>query len=250
LAAFAIFCLLASSVYVFNDLCDLSADREHEKKRTRPLPSGRVSVPVAIACGVALLAGAIALTVVAKMPVPFIAVVASYLLINLAYSLGLKQVALLELFFVSSGFVLRLLAGGIAIGVELSPWILVATGCLAMLMTVGKRRGDIAQENDKKARRASLAGYNLAYLDGVLSMLTSVTLVVYLLFCISDYATQRFGQFVLLTAAPVAYGVLRYVQLIKVYGAGEAPTDLVIKDRPLMATLVIFVAIFAMLIYL
>jgi 4-hydroxybenzoate polyprenyltransferase len=249
MVAFAAFCLIASAVYILNDWRDIEADRVHEKKRLRPLPSGRVSVPVALTMMVLLAGGSAALIYFGRLPLGFAAIVLAYVAINVGYSMGLKQIAVLELFLLSSGFVLRLLAGGVAIGVELSPWIIIATGCVAMLIAVGKRRGDIVQQNDKQAMRASLAGYNLAYLDGVLSMLTSATLIVYLLFCVSPYATQKYSQYVLFTSLPVAFGILRYVQLLKVYGEGEAPTDLVTKDRPLMATVVVFLIMFGALVY-
>lgn len=249
LAAFVTFCMISSAVYIFNDWRDIDADRAHAKKKARPLPSGRVSIPVALMTAVALLAVALGLAWGASLQPSFFSIIAIYLSINFCYSLGLKQVAVLELFLVSSGLVLRLIAGAIAIQIKLSPWILLATVAIALLITTGKRRSDIARDNDAQMKRKSLNGYTLGYLDAVLAALVGATLVIYLLFSVSDYAVARYGEFVLLTAIPVAMGLLRYLQLVLVYGDGDAPTDLVTADKGLIAIVFVFVAIFATLIY-
>jgi 4-hydroxybenzoate polyprenyltransferase len=249
LTATVVFCLTSSAVYIFNDWRDMEADRLHARKRERPLASGRVSVSAAFAAMVVLLVGAAAIVLFGNLPPRFGLIILLYLAINLSYSLGLKQVGVVELFLVSSGFILRLLGGGIALAVTLSPWIVIATGTISLLLATGKRRGDIARRNDVQGARKSLAGYNLPFLDSVISALTGATLVVYLLFCVSDYAVGRYGHIVLVTAIPVAVGLMRYLQLIIVYEDGDSPSDLVLRDRGLFATVLIFVAIFAVLIY-
>ena len=123
------------------------------------------------------------------------------------------------------------------------------TGTIALLLTIGKRRGVIARDNDAQTNRRSLATYNLGYLDAMLAALMSATLVIYLLFCMSDYAKSRYGNNVLVTAVPVALGSMRYVQLVMVYGKGDAPTDLVLRDKGLLGTLLVFIAMFGALIY-
>ena len=167
----------------------------------------------------------------------------------MAYSLGAKHVPVLELFFVASGFVIRLIAGALALQIELSPWIIIATAMLALLMATGKRRGDIAQKNDELTQRRSLAGYTREFLDAVLTALTGGTIVVYILFCVSEYAVMRFGGGVLVTSVPVALGLLRYLQLVMVYERGDLPTDLVLSDRGMLAILALFGAAFTYLIY-
>ena len=249
ISAFVIFCLVSSAVYIFNDWRDIEADRRHAKKWARPLASGVISVHMAFTLMALLLIAAAAIGFYTAMPSNFWIVVATYIVLNLMYSAGLKQISVLELFLVSSGFLLRLLAGGFAIDVELSSWIVAATFMVALLLATAKRRGDIAQKNDVTVSRKSLAKYNLAYLDAVLSTLVGATLVVYLLFCVSDHAAGRFGQLVLLTAVPVAFGLLRYLQLVMVGGDGDSPTDLVLGDPGMLATLTTFILIFAILIY-
>jgi decaprenyl-phosphate phosphoribosyltransferase len=248
-SAFVVFCLMSSAVYIFNDWRDMRADRQHAKKACRPLPSGRVPVPVALAVMAALIVVAVATIYLTHLPKGFAAATAVYLAINLGYSLGIKHVSLVELFFVASGFVIRLISGAYALQIELSPWIIIATGMLALLMATGKRRGDIAQNNDWSSQRKSLAGYTLGFLDSMLTALTGGTIVVYLLFCVSEYAVARFGAGVLITSMLVALGLLRYLQLIMVHGHGESPTDLVLGDRGMLAILALFSAAFAYLIY-
>jgi decaprenyl-phosphate phosphoribosyltransferase len=249
-AAFAVFCAVSSAVYIFNDWRDIEVDRAHVQKRHRPLASGAVSLPAAALLFAILIAVGLTVGLLSGLPKAFFVTLAVYVAINVGYSLGLKQVSLLELFLVASGFVLRLIAGGLAIQVQLSPWIMIATAMVALLLTVGKRRDDIAQEYDLANGRQSLAHYNLAYLDLVLAALTGGTLVVYLLFCASDYAVHRFGQAVLITSIPVGFGLLRYLQLVLVKGKGASPTDLVLQDPGMIAILAVFVLMFGILIYL
>lgn len=248
-AAFAIFCLVSSAIYIFNDWRDIEADRAHVEKRRRPLASGAVSLGGAAALFAGLVGIAAVIGALAGLPTGFYATLGVYVLVNVAYSLGLKQVSLLELFLVASGFVLRVIAGGYATKIQLSPWILIATAMVALLLTVGKRRGDIAEKNDVAHSRRSLSQYNVAYLDLVLAALTGGTLVVYLLYCVSDSAVQRFGPSVLLTSLPVGMGLLRYLQLVLVKNKGAAPTDLVVQDPGLITIVAIFIAMFGILIY-
>jgi len=247
--AVIVFCLVSSAVYIFNDWRDIKADQLHATKKLRPLASGRVPIPLALAIMVGLIAAAAAIIRLAGLPTGFAVTVAIYMALNVGYSLGIKQVSVIELFFIASGFVMRLIGGALALKIVLSPWIIIATAMLALLMAVGKRRGDIAQQNDALNERKSLAGYNLAFLDSVLTALTGGTIVVYLLFCVSDYAVGRFSAGVLITSIPVMLGLLRYLQLIIVQGHGESPTDLVLGDPGLLAILAVFGGVFAYLIY-
>jgi decaprenyl-phosphate phosphoribosyltransferase len=248
-SAFVVFCLISSAVYIFNDWRDIGADKQHAKKSQRPLASGRVPVPVALTVMTALVAVSIITIYLSHLPKGFATAVVVYMAINLGYSLGIKHFSVVELFFVASGFVIRLIAGGYAAQITLSPWIIIATGMLALLMATGKRRGDVAQNNDRSLQRKSLASYTLGFLDSTLTALMGGTIVVYLLFCVSEYAVARFGAGVLITSVPVALGLLRYLQLIMVHGHGESPTDLVLGDRGMLAILAVYGAVFAYLIY-
>jgi len=225
------FCFVASVIYIVNDLMDVEADRQHPKKRKRPLASGKVGKSEAIAftgilgliTGLILLYGAFNIT--------FYVLLSVYFTLSLGYSLGLKQVPLLELFIVASGYVFRLLAGCAALNVLPSPWMLAATGAVALLITAGKRRAEIAENHDPAQLRRSLKQYNLTFLDSAITMLAAVTVVTYLLFTTSEYAIERFhSSYLVGTSVFVLYGVLRYLQLVKVMAGTDDPTTLVLTD--------------------
>jgi 4-hydroxybenzoate polyprenyltransferase len=246
---FVVFCLLSSATYIFNDWRDIEADRLNPTKRERPLAAGTVAVAPALVLMLALYAAAVGIGLLAQFSGPLWVLLGAYVAINLGYSLGLKHVAVVELFCVASGFVIRFFAGVVELGVTASPWIVSATAMGALLIVSAKRRADIVNRRDPGEMRRSLLGYNLPFLDSVVTGLTGGTLVVYLLFCVSDYAETRYGQRVMLTAIPVAMGLLRFQQIVFVEGGGEQPTDLLFEDRFLLATLACFALMFAYFLY-
>jgi decaprenyl-phosphate phosphoribosyltransferase len=244
------FCFLASAIYIFNDMRDLEADKGHAKKRTRPLPMGKVSFSTA---GLLLILMVVACATVlwwTNAPTGLIYVLAVYAVFNLTYSLGLKQVGLIELFIVASGFMLRLIAGAIAANAVLSDWIIITTGLVALLLAVGKRRGDIVNRHDEAGARKSLASYSVSFLDHAMTMLGAATIVTYLLFCISDYAQAKFGAHVIWSAVPVVFGIMRYLQLALVQGKGDAPVNVLVRDLPLLASIGVYSLFFAALLYI
>jgi decaprenyl-phosphate phosphoribosyltransferase len=251
LIAAAIFCVLSSAIYVFNDLRDIGADRVHPKKRFRPLASGTVTPAAAVAAMVALLVTAVLLAYLAGFGRYFVATLVAYVAASASYSLGLKRVALLELFIVASGYVLRVITGCFAVDVAPSQWLLSATGVVALLLVTGKRRAEIADGLDPDNNRQSLRGYNLVFLDSMLSMLGSITIITYLMFTVSDYAAERYGsRYLMLSAVFVAYGVLRYLQVLKTSTGADAPTELVIRDGGLIGAVGLWVLFMAILLYL
>jgi len=244
------FCLLSSAIYIFNDICDLEDDKLHEKKRFRPLPSGQITVPVAVVLGVVLLVISIAAPIAVGLPFRFFVMAGLFTAINLAYSLGMKHLPILELFFLSSGYVVRLIAGSAIVGETPSSWIVVCTGLVSMMLAVGKRRGDVANSLDQSGRRRSLQHYSLAYLDQLTTLLAAATFVTYLLFCISDYAIQRFGADVTITAVFVLFGIFRFLQILTVESGGDSPTDIVVDDGPLRISILMWLLTFFVIIYL
>lgn len=246
---FVAFCLLSSAVYILNDWRDMEADRKNPAKRKRPLAAGTISVAAALSLMALLGAGVLAIGLVARFGAPLWLLLGVYLAINVAYSAGLKHVSIVELFCVASGFLIRFFAGVVELGVQASPWIISATAMGALLVVCAKRRADIAKGHDSDGLRRSLRSYNLPFLDSVVSGLTSGTLVVYLLFCVSDYAESRYGQRVMLTAIPAALGLLRFQQIVLVEGGGEQPTDLMLRDRFLLLTVICFLLLFAYFLY-
>jgi len=247
-AAFS-FCLLSSAIYIFNDLCDLEDDKLHEKKRFRPLPSGRIAVPAAVALGIGLVLASVTAPILAGVPLRFFLIAALFAGFNLAYSLGMKHIAILELFILASGYVLRLVAGSMIVGETLSSWIIICTGLVSMMLAVGKRRGDVANALDQSGGRRSLQHYSLPYLDQLTMILASATFVTYLLFCISDYALARFGADVTITAIFVLFGIFRFLQILTVESGGDSPTDIVVGDGPLRTSIAMWLLSFFVIIY-
>ena len=193
----------------------------------------------------------VGIAVAAQFESEFYLILALYAVLSVSYSVGLKQIALLELFVVASGYVLRLLAGASAAGVVPTPWIIATTGLLALLLVAGKRRDDIAQESDPNFHRRSLMKYSVVYLDNLIAVLSGATIVTYLLFTVSDYARDRFGgDWGLLTAVFVAFGILRYMQIVSLESGGGSPTTLVVKDPWLRYTVLAWGLTFLAILYL
>ena len=165
--SFFVFCLLCSAIYVLNDWFDIEADRQHKKKSNRPLASGLVSEKEAFFLVILLLLMIICVCFFLNYSINAVAYLVCYGAINIAYSIGLKHIPILELFILASGFIIRLLFGAAVVEVALSLWIIICTGLLSLMLAIGKRRGDLVQNNDSKMMRKSLNYYNLNFLDQI-----------------------------------------------------------------------------------
>jgi 4-hydroxybenzoate polyprenyltransferase len=247
LAGFAAFCMVASAVYCLNDFRDREADRSHPVKRARPLASRAVSPAAALVLMVCLLVGGVAL---AAWRVPVIVpILGVYFLINVAYSLYLKSIAVIDVLIVAFGFVLRVQAGAMLIAVEPSAWILIVTGLLALFIALAKRRDDIIRDMDS-GHRKSLEGYSRQFLDGSLMAVLSTLLVSYLIFTTDQAVMARLGSERLYFTGPfVIAGVLRYLQLTIVYERSGSPTDLVYTDKGLQLSIVGWLLAFGLILY-
>ncbi|MBE9556783.1 MAG: UbiA prenyltransferase family protein [Proteobacteria bacterium] len=248
LAGFAVLCMAASAVYCLNDLRDAEGDRNHPVKKDRPIASGAISPATAMVLMVLLLAGGVAL---AAWRVPVILwVVGAYFAINIAYTVRLKHIAILDVLIVAFGFVLRVEAGALIIDTEPSAWILIVTGLLALFIALAKRRDDIVRDLDADHRK-SLDGYSLPFLDGCLMAVLSTLLVSYLIFTTDQSVMARLGSEKLYFTGPfVIAGVLRYLQLTIVYERSGSPTDLVYRDHGLQLSVAGWLATFVWLLYL
>lgn len=248
LAGFAVFCMVASAVYCLNDLRDAEADRNHPVKKDRPIASGAISPATAMVLMALLLAGGSAL---GAWRVPVILwVVGAYFATNIAYTLHLKHIAILDVLTVAFGFVLRVEAGALIIDIEPSAWILIVTGLLALFIALAKRRDDIVRDLDAEHRK-SLDGYTLPFLDGSLMAVLSTLLVSYLIFTTDQAVMARLDSEQLYFTGPfVIAGVLRYLQLTLVYERSGSPTDLVYRDLGLQLSVAGWLATFIWLLYL
>ncbi len=244
------FCFTSSAIYIFNDWCDIEADRSHIKKKYRPLASGQISIPVALTIMSACALVSILITSIFNLPLGFILILLVYLIINICYSLGCKHIPLIEMLMVSSGFVLRLIAGGVVINAHLTNWIIYCTWLLSLMLVVGKRRSDISQVNDIQNKRRSLAYYNVYFLDLMLTMLVGATLICYIMFCVSNYAGKQFGDYLYLTVPFVLIGILRFMQIIIMDKGGDDPTNVIIEDKTIIYSIILWLTTFFIIIYI
>jgi 4-hydroxybenzoate polyprenyltransferase len=249
LIAFVAFSLTASAVYVFNDYLDIEDDRLHPKKRFRPLASGEVSKSQAkfLMAGLAL-AG---LSLMAWVDLMAFYVLLFYVVLNLAYTLRLKHVAILDVTIIATGFVLRLFVGSFVTGVALSMWIVVMTFLLALFLALAKRRDDVLiyLETGQKMRKV-IDGYNLKFLDSAMIMMASVVIVAYTLYTISQDVTSRLhSEYLYLTVIFVILGIMRYMQIAFVEEDSGSPTRLMLKDRFLFSIVVGWLITFFWIIY-
>jgi len=249
LGAFAVFSALASAVYLMNDLVDRNEDQKHPLKRLRPIASGRLPVPVAVAAAVLLLGGALGAALV--LGPSFLAVLALYLVINLAYTLWLKHVVILDVMAVASGFVLRVIAGGTAVDVEVSAWLLLCTTFLALFLTFSKRRHEIVLlEERAAAQRQVLDHYSPTFLDQMINVVTASTLLSYTLYVVAPETVEKFGTRALVLTVPfVLYGIFRYLYLVYQRSDRRNPTEAFLTDPPFMVNLALWGLVVVWILY-
>jgi len=241
LAAFAVFCLTSSAVYLFNDVIDRENDRRHPVKRHRPIASGALPVPAALVLCVALLAAA--LTGALMLSLPFLTAVGVYLVNNLLYSFRLKHVVIVDVASIALGFVVRVIAGTLVIGVPASEWLIMCTILLAFFLGFAKRRHELAILEDETSHRQVLGEYSQALLDQLIMISAACALVSYAIYTVSDKAVSSFGTADLIYTVPfVLYGLFRYLYLIHHRQLGGDPTRVLLTDGPLILNVLLWLA--------
>lgn len=235
-----IFCLVSSGIYVVNDIRDISADRNHPLKRFRPIAAGRIPVRSAGWMAAALLAGGISAAWL--LSPSYAEVIGAYMILQLAYSLGLKRVALVDVFVIASGFLLRAVAGAVVLGVQVSPWLLLCGFLLALFLGLCKRRHEKNLTNDTgHESRPSLAAYDERLLDQLISVLASATIVSYAIYTLSASTVEKFGTAMLGFTIPIVmFGVFRYLDLVYRHEKGDRPEKILLTDVPILATIVLY----------
>jgi 4-hydroxybenzoate polyprenyltransferase len=243
--AFLAFCLISSAVYILNDLRDIEEDRQHPLKSRRPLASGRLKKSVAMAAFAVIAPAGVLVALIVNGS--FVFVTLCYFVLQLAYTLWLKHVVILDIFVVAAGFLLRVVAGGIAIHVELSSWLLICTTLLALFLAMGKRRHEIVlMEGLAASHRPILREYSTYLLDQMISVVTASTLIAYCLYTISDETVAKFGTRHLVYTVPfVLYGIFRYLYLIHQKVEGGTPESLIIRDKPLLIAIALWIGVAA-----
>ena len=249
LAGFALFCLISSSVYIFNDIADVEADRQHPEKKNRPIPSGKLPVSAAWTAGAFLV---LVTSVISYLLAPdFGAVVMIYFLLFMAYTKWLKHIPIVDVLVIAAGFVLRVHAGVTLISVErFSPWLYVGMTLLSLFLGFGKRRAEIALLSDGAgSHRKVLEGYTLPLLDQYIMIVSGTTVVAYSLYTFSAPNVPE-NHSMMLTIPFVVYTIFRYLYLVQVENTGGSPEEILLTDRPFQIAMILWGAAVLAIFYL
>ncbi len=233
LTAALLFCLTSSAVYIINDIVDIEHDRVHPAKRNRSLASKQMSIPLAWLLFFALVI--VVFTGSWFLERKLVLIFGGYLGINIAYSLQLKQILILDAFCISSGFILRIFAGGVVSGIFINQWLLLCTMTLSLFFAFGKRREEVAKFGEESFKqRSSLGGYSLTFLDHAISTMATLTIISYMLYVAEPKTAIFFGTHaVVLTAVFVLYGMFHYLSVIQTHQKGGDPTTILLSDLQL-----------------
>jgi 4-hydroxybenzoate polyprenyltransferase len=236
-----LFCLLSGTIYLLNDSLDVEEDRIHPRKRLRPIASGRL--PVRVAQGAALGIGVVTLLLALTLGVPFFEVAAGYVALQLGYNFYFKHEVLLDVFAIALGFVLRAMAGAVAIRVEISVWLYLCTILGGLFLALGKRRQELLELQDQAVdHRRNLGEYSLDLVDQLITIVSASTIVAYSLYTFT--APNLPANHAMMVTVPFAvYGIFRYLYLVHQHGMGGSPEDVLLHDRPLQACIVLWGAI-------
>lgn len=250
-AAFFIFCLASSSVYVFNDIMDVESDRAHPKKKYRPIASGEISVKQAIIYLLILILIIVIMSIYQKPS--FALVIFLYFTTNVLYSFKIKSIVLLDVFFISFGFMLRVLGGAAAISVGVSSWMILTTIFISLFLAVSKRRAELAQsfnQDNIERQRKVLKDYSVEFADQLNTIAAAGTIISYALYTVSERTVKTFGTEKLIYTTPlVIYGIFRYMYLMHKKNLGDSPTTIVTNDIPIMINVLAWFVISIFLIY-
>ena len=254
LVVFVSFCFISSAIYCFNDLRDVEADRLHPKKCKRPIASGAVSIKGGYIMMLLCTIGALLLIPIAQSPnTPYLyIIIGGYWLMNIAYCLKLKQYAILDVTIIAIGFVMRILAGGLATDIWISHWLVLMTFLVTLFLALSKRNDDyrIYEQTGTKPR-VSITGYNKTFINEAIAIIASVTMVCYIMYTMSPEVIERMGtRYVYLTSGWVLAGLLRYLQNMIVYGLSGSPTKSLVKDHFIQICIIGWIASFFAIIYL
>lgn len=250
LLTFLIFCLVSSSVYLINDVMDMEADRLHPVKKNRPIASGKLPVSVAIVTSVVLILGSLVASYF--LSIGLLAIVAVYFVLNLAYSKWLKHMPIIDVLVIAACFVLRVAAGVSVIQVErFSPWLYVVTTLFALYIGFGKRRAELmvlVPENVQSHRKV-LSGYSIQFIDQLITIVSSTTIIAYSLYTFSAPNLPA-NHTMMLTIPFVLYGIFRYLSIMQINKMGGEPEELLLKDRPLQITILLWAISIMIIFYL
>ncbi|MBX2963582.1 MAG: UbiA prenyltransferase family protein [Cyclobacteriaceae bacterium] len=243
------FSLIASAVYVLNDLKDVAVDRLHPKKKFRPLASGEVTKVTAITLVVLFLV--VGLSIAFVLNKTFFGLLTFYLVLNIGYSFGLKNIPIVDLFIVALGFLLRIHSGGILSAVEVSHWLSIMVMLLALFLVLAKRRDDLVlQTNSTSVIRKTSSSYNLEFINSCLTIFAAVIVVAYIMYTLSPEVTEHFDSpYLFATTLFVIAGIMRYLQITMVEQNSGSPTSILFKDKFIVITILLWIISFYIIIY-
>ena len=249
LVAILIFCVASSSLYLINDCLDVEQDRKHPKKKLRPIAAGRLGIRTAFFIACVLMAWSVSMAFFLNKN--FFLLLGVYLLIELAYSIYLKKVVILDILCIASGFLLRVLSGAVVIDVPISNWLLICTIFLSLFLALGKRRSELVLLDDAAwEHRAVLSEYSLSFVDQMITIVTASTIFSYVLYTLSVETISKFHTKNLeFSTIFVIYGVFRYLYLIYQKKEGDAPEKLLFSDKPLLVNFILFALVVVAAIY-
>jgi len=249
LGAFAVFCALSGSVYLVNDAADREKDRLHPDKKWRPIASGRLPAGTAVTAAAVLVVAALAGSLVLSRPLAVVAL--AYAVLLGAYSVWLKHVVIVDVIVVAIGFVLRAVAGAVAIDVGISGWLLICTVLMALFLALGKRRHEYLTLGEAAVRhRPILAEYSAGLLDQMIAVVTASTVTAYALYTMSPETVAKFETHLLPVTLPfVLYGIFRYLYLLYRRQLGGNPSELFLNDGPLLVNTLLWILAVALIIY-
>lgn len=248
-AGFFLFSLIASAVYILNDIVDAATDRLHPVKRTRPIASGAFPPSTAgVFIGVLV---PIVLVLAWLLHQQFALVLLAYFLLNVVYSYSLKKAVIIDVMTIAASFVLRIVAGAVVINVPISEWLLICTSLLALFLGFSKRRHEITiLVDDAHVHRPVLMEYSTYFLDQMISLVTASTLICYILYTVADETVAKFGKELIYTVPFVLYGLFRYYYLVHQKQTGGDPTSEFLSDRPLLANVFLWGIAVVIIIYM
>ncbi len=249
LAAVLIFCIASSSIYLFNDVLDIEQDRKHPLKRLRPIASGQLSKSFALMIAYVLIVWSMAMAFLLDRN--FSLLLAVYFIIGILYSVCLKNIVIIDLFCIASGFLLRVLCGVVVIGVPISHWLLSCTIFLSLFLALGKRRAEmVLLKKEALEHRSVLCEYSLSFIDQMITIVAASTILSYVLYTFSSETIAKFHTNNLSYSVPfVIYGVFRYLYLLYQKNEGGSPEKLLFSHKPLLYNLICYLVVVVAIIY-
>ena len=251
IGGFFAYSFLASSIYIINDYRDIEDDKKHPEKQFRPLAAGTVKKNIALIISVLLALGGFFIGYLLDNSGKFNLILGLYFVLNLSYSLGLKNLSIVDILIVAAGFLLRVKGGSVLANIETTSWLNIMTFLLALFMSIAKRRDDVILKLETGTdMRKSIKGYSIEFLNTLLGLFCAILIVSYINYTVSETGHRNFGHRLYYTSVFVIAGIMRYLQITFIQNKAGSPTEILYKDRFIQITLLLWIASFFVILYL